>query len=172
MAKCIDIYAVHISRYFELTALNHGCRNSVFVTVPGVVRRSRLILIFCSDSVKHNNSIKVLEARFVSHATPLLCQRMHINEGNSRLTMPVLKGRGERAPLPEITMVFVFRCSKRNSTIMKHVNNESANFIDRYAVYIDISGLWVIVVGFGRGCDLATRQRRVIIYTRWQFISA
>ena len=51
---------------------------------------------------------------------------MYINEGNSRLTMPVLKGRGERAPLPEITMIFVFRCGKRNSTIMKHVNNESA----------------------------------------------
>ena len=88
----------------------------------------------------------MLEARVVSHATSLVGQVMHINGGDCRLTMHVLKGRGERDPLPDITMILVFRCGKRNSIIMKYVYNEYANVIERYAVYADISGLLVIVV--------------------------
>ena len=63
----------------------------------------------------------VFGVRDVSRVTPIVTSRGELDDGNS-LTMPVIKGRGARDPLSEITEIWVFKYAKSHSTTLEHVD--------------------------------------------------
>ena len=63
----------------------------------------------------------VFEARAVSLAPPLLRHVVPLNDGNCRLTIPVVKGRSAREALPHAFNFGVFKCAKSNPTTIKHI---------------------------------------------------
>ena len=69
---------------------------------------------------------------------PLLRHVVPLKDGDCRLTMPVVRGRGKHDLPHEITQICVFKCGKSKSTTMKHDYNESANFIKNYDVDFDM----------------------------------
>ena len=83
----------------------------------------------------------MLEARAASRATPIFTSRGALNDLNCRLTMPVVKGCGARDLLLEITKIWVFKCSKRNSATLKHLYRGSANCIESYSIVFHINRL-------------------------------
>ena len=64
---------------------------------------------------------------------PLLSHVVPNHDGDCRLTNAVVKVLGAREPLPGTTNIRVFKRGK----IFLSRNNESANFIESYVVYID-----------------------------------
>ena len=58
---------------------------------------------------------------------PLLRHVVPLNDGNCRLTMPVIKGRCAREALPHAFSIGVFKYGKSNRTTIKHNYNESEN---------------------------------------------
>ena len=54
--------------------------------------------------------------------------------------MPAVKKRGAPDPLPAITKLWLPKYSEINSTTVKHVHNESVNFIEGHVFTIDING--------------------------------
>ena len=85
----------------------------------------------------------VLEARAVSRA-PLLRHVVPLNDGNCRLTIPVVKGRCAREALPHAFNIGVFKYDKRNPTTIKHIYNESENFNGSCDVAFDSNNWWSI----------------------------
>ena len=67
----------------------------------------------------------VLEARAVSRATVIVTSRGAPNDGNCRLTLPVIKGRCARGALPHTFIIGAFKSLKENSVRMKHIYNDS-----------------------------------------------
>ena len=57
---------------------------------------------------------------------PLLRHVVPLNDGNCRLTIPVVKERCARDPLPQIFNSGVFKVVKTISTAIKHIYQESA----------------------------------------------
>ena len=68
----------------------------------------------------------LLEARAVSHATPITTSRA----APCRFTMSVGNERCARNALPDTFNIGVFNSVKNNPTTMKHVYNESGNGIE------------------------------------------
>ena len=66
----------------------------------------------------------------LSHVVPL-------NEGNCRLTKPVVKGRCARDALSQTFNIEVFKAITRNSTTIKHIHTKSVNLIDNCDVACD-----------------------------------
>ena len=58
---------------------------------------------------------------------PLLRHVVPLNDGNCRLTIPVVKGRCAREALPHAFNIGVFKYGKSNPTTIKHIYNESTN---------------------------------------------
>ena len=75
----------------------------------------------------------VLVGRAVTHATHIVTSRGAPYRRNCRETMPaVVKGRGAPDMLPTITKQWEFKCGKVNSTTVKHVYSEFADFVESY----------------------------------------
>ena len=53
-----------------------------------------------------------------------------LNDGNCRLTIPVVKGRCTRDALPQAFHIGVFKFVKTISTAIEHIYKESANMIE------------------------------------------
>ena len=68
---------------------------------------------------------------------PSLRHIVPLNDGNCRLTIPVVKGRCAREALPDALFVGVFEYGKGNPTIIKHIYNESENFNESCDVAFD-----------------------------------
>ena len=68
---------------------------------------------------------------------PLLRHVVPLNDGNCRLTIPVVKGRCAREALPHAFNIGVFKYGKRNLTTIKYIYNESENFNGSYDVAFD-----------------------------------
>ena len=60
---------------------------------------------------------------------PLLRHVMPLNDGNFRLTIPVVKGRCARDALPHAVHIGMFEFVKTICTTIKHIYKESANII-------------------------------------------
>ena len=86
----------------------------------------------------------VLEARAVSRAPPIVTSRGALNDGNCRLTIPVVKGRCAREALPHVFNIGVFKYGKRNPTTIKQIYNESENFNGSCDVAFDSNNRWNI----------------------------
>ena len=67
------------------------------------------------------NTNFVPEARAVSRATTIVTSRAALNNGDCRLTMPVVKGRCDRDALPLSLNIDVFETAKNISTTTKHI---------------------------------------------------
>ena len=76
----------------------------------------------------------VLEARAVRLLLPLLRHVVPLNDENWRLKMPVGKGRCARDALPHTFDIGVFKTIKNNSTMIKHIYNQSENIIEGHKV--------------------------------------
>ena len=63
---------------------------------------------------------------------PLLRHVVPLNDGNCRLTIPVVKGRCAREALPHAFSIGVFKYGKSNPTTIKHIYNESENLNGSY----------------------------------------
>ena len=68
---------------------------------------------------------------------PLLRHVVPLNDGNCRLTIPVVKGRCARDALPHAFDIGVFKYSKSNLSTIKHINNESENLNESCDVAFD-----------------------------------
>ena len=68
---------------------------------------------------------------------PLLRHVVPLNDGNCRLTIPVVKGHCSRYALPHSFNIDVFETVKNNSTTIIHIYNASANFTDNCDVAFD-----------------------------------
>ena len=68
---------------------------------------------------------------------PLLCHVVPLNNGNCRLTIPVVKGRCARDALPHAFDIGVFKYSKSDPTTIKHIYNESDNLNESWDVAFD-----------------------------------
>ena len=75
---------------------------------------------------------------------PLLRHVVPLNDGNCRLTIPVVKGRCAREALPHAFNIGVFKYGKRNPTTIKHIYNESENFNGSCDVAFDSNNWWTI----------------------------
>ena len=60
---------------------------------------------------------------------PLLRRVVSLNDGNCRLTIPVVKGRCARDPLHQAFHIGVFEFVETISTAIKHIYKKSANVI-------------------------------------------
>ena len=72
----------------------------------------------------------------------LLVHVVPLNDENCRFTIPVVKGRCARDALPHSFNIDVFENAKNSYTTIKHINNESENFIDNCDVALDTTGWW------------------------------
>ena len=95
-----------------------------------------------SISNLHVKKTYVLEARAVSRAPPIVTSRGPLNDGNCRLTTPVVKGRCAREALPHACNIGVFKYGKSNPTTMKHIYNESENLNESYDIAFDSNNWW------------------------------
>ena len=73
---------------------------------------------------------------------PLLRHVVPLNDGNCRLTIPVLKGLYARDALPRAFHIGVFKFVKTISTAIKHVYKESLNVIEDCNVAYDTNECW------------------------------
>ena len=73
---------------------------------------------------------------------PLLRHVVPLNDGNCRLTIPVVKGRCARDALPHAFDIGVFKYSKSNPSTIKHINNESKNLNESCDVAFDSNNWW------------------------------
>ena len=73
---------------------------------------------------------------------PLLLHVVPFNDGNCRLTIPVVKGRCARDALPHALHIGVFKFVKTISTAMKHIYKESANIIEDCNVAFATKDCW------------------------------
>ena len=90
----------------------------------------------------HEEGAYVLEARAVSRALPLLRHVVPLNDGNCRLTIPVVKGRRARDALPHVFHIGVFKFVKAIFTAIKHIYKEYANIIEDCYVVFDSNDCW------------------------------
>ena len=60
----------------------------------------------------------------------LLRHVVPLNDGNCRLTMPVVKGRCARDAQPHTFNISFFRSNKKDCAAIKHIYNESANITE------------------------------------------
>ena len=58
---------------------------------------------------------------------PSLHHVVPLNDGNCRLTIPIVKGSCAHEALPHAFNIGVFKCGKSNPTTIKHIYNESEN---------------------------------------------
>ena len=65
-----------------------------------------------------------------------------LNDGNCRLTIPVVKGRCAREALPHSFDIDVIEIVKNNSTMINYIYNESVNFTDNCDVTFDTNDWW------------------------------
>ena len=84
----------------------------------------------------------MLEARDVSRATPIVTSRGALNDGNCRLTIPVVKGRCARDALPQAFHIGVFQFVKTISTAIKEYLKEFANITEGCNVVFETNGCW------------------------------
>ena len=68
---------------------------------------------------------------------PLLRHVVPLNDGNCRLTIPVVKERCARDALPHAFHIGVFKFVKTISTAITHIYKESANIIEDCNVAFD-----------------------------------
>ena len=68
---------------------------------------------------------------------PLLRHMVPLNNGNCRLTIPIVKGRCARDALPQAFHIGMFKLIKTISTAIKHIYKESANIIEGCNVAFD-----------------------------------
>ena len=73
---------------------------------------------------------------------PLLRHVVPLNDGNRRLTIPVVKGRCARDALPHVFHIGVFTFVKTISTAIKHIYKEYANTIEDCNVAFDTNDCW------------------------------
>ena len=73
---------------------------------------------------------------------PLLRHVVLLNEGNCRLTIPVVKGRCARDALPQAFHSGVFKFVETISTAIKHIYKESANMIEGYNAAFNTNDCW------------------------------
>ena len=73
---------------------------------------------------------------------PLLRHVVPLNDGNCRLTIPVVKGRCAREALPQAFNIGVFKYDKSNPTAIKHIHNESENLNESCDVAFDSNNWW------------------------------
>ena len=72
----------------------------------------------------------------------LLRHVVPLNDGNCRLTIPVVKGRCAREALPHSFNIGVFKFVLTISPAIKHINKESANIIESCTVACDTNDCW------------------------------
>ena len=68
---------------------------------------------------------------------PLLRHVVPLNDGNCRLTIPVVKGRCARDALLHTFHIGVFKRGKINYTPIKHLHNDSVNLTENCDVHFD-----------------------------------
>ena len=73
---------------------------------------------------------------------PLLRHVVPLNDGNCRLTIPVVKGRSAREALPQAFNIDVFKYGKSNPTTKKHIYNESEKLNESCDVAFDSNNWW------------------------------
>ena len=73
---------------------------------------------------------------------PLLRHVVPLNDGNCRLTIPVVKGRCAPDTLPHAFHIGVFEFVQTISTAIKHIYKESANIIADCNVAFDTNNCW------------------------------
>ena len=73
---------------------------------------------------------------------PLLHHVVHFNDGNCRLTIPVVKGRCARDALPHAVHIGVSKFVKTIFTTTKHIYKESAHIIEGCNVTFDTNDCW------------------------------
>ena len=73
---------------------------------------------------------------------PLLRHVVPFNDGNCRLTIPVVKGRCAREALPHAFNIGVFKYDKSNPTTIKHIHNESENLNESCDIAFDSNNWW------------------------------
>ena len=66
----------------------------------------------------------------------------HCNDGNCRLTIPVVEGRCAREVLPRAFNIGVFKYGKSNPNTIKHIYNESENLKEGCDVAFDSNNWW------------------------------
>ena len=72
----------------------------------------------------------------------LLGHMVPLNDGNCRLTIPVVKGRCVRDGLPHVFHIGVFEFVQTISTAIKHIYTEYANIIQDFNVAFDTNNCW------------------------------
>ena len=77
-----------------------------------------------------------------SEELPLLRHVMHLNGGNCRLTIPVVKRRYARDALPHAFHIGVVKFVNTIFTAIKHVYKEFANVIEDCNVAFDTNDYW------------------------------
>ena len=90
----------------------------------------------------HVKGTYVLKARAVSCTPPLLRHVVPFNDGNCRLTIPVIKGCCACEALPHAFYIWVFKYGKSNPTKIKHIYNKSENLNESCDVAFDSSNWW------------------------------
>ena len=73
---------------------------------------------------------------------PLLRHVVPPNDGNCRLTIPVVKGRCAGEALPHAFNIGVFKYCERNPTTIKHIYDESENLNESCDVTFDSNNWW------------------------------
>ena len=73
---------------------------------------------------------------------PLLRHVVPLNDGNCRLTIPVVKGCCAREALSHAFDIGVFKYGKSNPTTIKHIYNESHNLNESCDVALDSNDWW------------------------------
>ena len=81
------------------------------------------------------------ESRFACYSHCCVT-RYPLNIGNSRLTMPVGKGRCARDELPHAFHIGVFKFVFTISSTIKHIYKQSANIIEGCYVACDTNDCW------------------------------
>ena len=77
---------------------------------------------------------------------PLLRHMVLFNHRNCHLSKPVIKGTFAHDPLLQTFDIGMFKWGKSNSTTIKHIYNESADFIESYMLLILTSvGDWILL---------------------------
>ena len=69
---------------------------------------------------------------------PLFRHVVPLNDGDCRLTIPVVKRHCAREVLAQAFDIGVFRYGKSNPATIKHINNESENLNESCVVAFDI----------------------------------
>ena len=75
---------------------------------------------------------------------PLLPHVVPLNDGNYRLTIPVVKGRCAREALPHAFNIGVVKYGESKPTIIKYIDNESENFNESCDVAFDSNNWWYL----------------------------